>query len=79
MHDDASKPSKSEEHYAPADEFFQNIVSLLRNMLGVESTTITVTDGQQRWLKASTGLDPDEIYSDVKFYAAPLSLRWWRR
>lgn len=69
MHDDASKPSKSEEHYAPADEFFQNIVSLLRNMLGVESTTITVTDGQQRWLKASTGLDPDEIYSDVKFYA----------
>jgi len=55
--------------YTPADEFFENIVSLLRNMLGVESTTIIVTDGEQRWLKASTGLDPDEIYSDVKFYA----------
>ncbi|MEQ3649205.1 MAG: GGDEF domain-containing protein [Hyphomonas sp.] len=64
-------PSHSERQtlYAPADEFFENIVSLLRNMLGVESTTIMVTDGEQRWLKASTGLDPDEIYSDVKFYA----------
>ncbi|WP_084396737.1 GGDEF domain-containing protein [Henriciella aquimarina] len=55
--------------YAPADEFFQNVVKLLRNMLGVESATISVTDGQQRWLKASSGLDYDDIYTDVKFYA----------
>ncbi|WP_084417982.1 GGDEF domain-containing protein [Henriciella litoralis] len=64
-------PTRSEDDvtYAPADDFFENIVDVLRNMLGVESATISVTDGEQRWLKASSGLDHEDIYSDVKFYA----------
>ncbi len=55
--------------YSPADAFFENIVATLRNLLAVESATISVTDGQQRWLKASSGLESEDIYSDVKFYA----------
>lgn len=64
-----SEPAHQGAEYTPADKFFENTAHLLRNMLGVESATIMVTDGQQRWLKASTGLNPDDIYNDVKFYA----------
>lgn len=64
-----SPPVSPSEPYAPADEFFENIVLLLRNMLGVESATISVTDGQQRWLKVSSGLNSEDIYGDVQFYA----------
>ncbi|MEM5516752.1 GGDEF domain-containing protein [Henriciella sp. AS95] len=65
----SSPASGADEFYTPADGFYENIVTLLRNMLGVESATISVTDGQQRWLKVSSGLNSEDIYNDVQFYA----------
>jgi diguanylate cyclase (GGDEF)-like protein len=51
----------------PPEEPFQNIVSLVRTVLGVPISVVTLLDEERQWFKAKSGLDATETPRDVSF------------
>ncbi|SLJ86830.1 GGDEF domain-containing protein [Novosphingobium mathurense] len=49
------------------EEPFENVVSLVRTVLGVPIATVTLVDEDRQWFKARRGLDVSETPRDVSF------------
>ena len=51
---------------APEDPF-ENVVTLVRNVLGVAMATVSLVDRDRQWFKARRGLDGDETPRGISF------------
>nr|WP_025294904.1 sensor domain-containing diguanylate cyclase [Sphingomonas sanxanigenens] len=51
----------------PPEEPFERITSLLKSVLGVPMTAITLLDADRQWMKSRCGLDADHTARDISF------------
>ncbi|EJL31328.1 sensor domain-containing diguanylate cyclase [Novosphingobium sp. AP12] len=51
----------------PPEEPFENVVNLVRAVLGVPISVVTLLDEERQWFKARVGLDATETPRDVSF------------
>jgi diguanylate cyclase (GGDEF)-like protein len=51
----------------PAEEPFENVVTLVRAVLGVPIATVSLIAEDRQWFKASVGLDVSETPRDISF------------